>query len=193
MKNSSNQENPQAVSSSSQKEKDWEDYQLLEETKKLRTAKSSLYVPKKDKYEDHISTAIIFCGFGGIGDSLVALNIFHILDIPFFRGLSSQITMFLLFTAFVVIGFVSWRKAGKLKSEIGTEEDTTTRINNWMKEHITKEALSSTEDSSASEEINILNKLNYIQDMVQKEFPEIDGDYRDLLVDNFYNSLYEDK
>ena len=38
---------------------DWNNYELLEETKKLRTAKSTLYVPKKDRYEDSKSTAII--------------------------------------------------------------------------------------------------------------------------------------
>ena len=54
-----------------------QDYQLLEETKKLRTAKSTLYVSKKDRWEDASSTAYIFSLFGIIGD-ILELYHFHL-------------------------------------------------------------------------------------------------------------------
>lgn len=176
--------------STSHTTEEWEDYQLLEETKKLRTGKSTLYVPKKNKYEDLESTAVIFSIFGIIGDALVALTALEIVDIPFFRGLSSQISMTILFTIFLIIGIHSWLKAKTLKPQISAEEDTTSQINAWMKEHITKEILSSMEDSSSPEEINILNKLSYMHDLVSKQFPDANSDYLDMLIDNFYNDLY---
>lgn len=176
--------------SNSNTTKEWEDYQLLEETKKLRTAKSTLYVPKKDRYEDFESSAVIFIGFGIIGDVLVLLTALGI-NIPFFRGLSSQISMAIVFTIFLIIGIHSWLKAKKLKLQISAEEDTTNQINTWMKEHITKELLASAEDSSSPEEVNILNKLGYMHDLVSEQFPDADSDYLDMLIDNFYNDLYE--
>ncbi|MDE7426032.1 MAG: hypothetical protein K2N51_20435 [Lachnospiraceae bacterium] len=179
--------------STSNTTKEWEDYQLLEETKKLRTGKSTLYVPKKDRYEDLESSAVIFTCFGIIGDVLVLLTALDIINIPFFSGLSSQITMAFVFTAFLIIGIHSWFKAKTLKPQISTEEDTTSQINTWMKEHITKEILSSVEDSSSPEEVNILSKLSYMHDLVSGQFPEADSDYLDLLIDNFYNDLYADQ
>lgn len=170
--------------------KEWEDYQLLEETKKLRTGKSTLYVPKKNKYEDLESTAVIFSIFGIAGDALVLLTALEIVNIPFFRGLSSQISMSVLFTVFLYIGIHSWFKAKKLKPQISTEEDTTTQINAWMKENFTKELLASVEDADSPEEINILTKLSYMHDLVSEEFPDADSDYLDLLIDDFYNDLY---
>lgn len=170
--------------------KEWEEYQLLEETKKLRTGKSTLYVPKKDKYEDFESSAVIFTAFGIIGDILVVLTALNIVNIPFFKGISSQIIMTIMFTVFLIIGISSWVKAKKIKSEIGAEEDTTNQINAWMKEHITKALLASVESASVAEEINILNKLNYMHELVSEQFPDADTDYLDLLIDNFYNDLY---
>lgn len=189
MKNLPNNKETTSIPRSTTKE--WEEYQLLEETKKLRTAKSTLYVPKKDKYEDFESSAVIFCLFGIIGDILVLLSALDILNIPFFSVVSSQITMSILFTVFLIIGISSWFKAKKIKSEIGEEENITNQINSWMEEHITKEILASVEDSSIPDEINILNKLNYIHDMVSEQFSDADADYLDLLIDNFYNKLYE--
>ncbi|MCI8408258.1 MAG: hypothetical protein HFJ09_03165 [Lachnospiraceae bacterium] len=176
--------------STSHTTEEWENYQLLEETKKLRTGKSTLYVPKKNRYEDLESTAVIFSVFGIIGDVLVVLTALEIINIPFFRGLSSQISMAILFTIFLFIGIHSWFKAKTLKPQISAEEDTTSQINTWMKEQITKEILSTVEDSSSPEEINILNKLSYMHELVSKQFPDADSDYLDLLIENFYNDLY---
>ena len=64
-----------------------QDYQLLEETKKLRTAKSTLYVSKKDRWEDASSTAYIFSLFGIIGDILTILSLLGIISLPFASSL----------------------------------------------------------------------------------------------------------
>lgn len=172
-------------------QKDWEDYQLLEETKKLRNAKSTLYVSKKDKYEDYESSAVIFTFFGLIGDILVVLSFFNIINIPFFSGISSQIMMSVMFTAFFVIGIFSRIKAKKIKQEIGTEENSTEAINNWLQEECTKEILDALDDANIADEINILNKLNYMHELALNNYPNEDPDYLDMLIDKHYSNLYE--
>ena len=88
-----------------------QDYQLLEETKKLRTAKSTLYVSKKNRWEDASSTAYIFVLFGCIGDIIIVLSMLGILSLPIASTRFNQIIMLLLFTVFLMIGISSWKKA----------------------------------------------------------------------------------
>lgn len=171
--------------------KEWSNYELLEETKKLRTAKSTLYVPKKDRYEDANSTAIIFCIFGVLGDIVAILSALDILHLPIANNIVSQIAMIALFTFFLWIGISSAIKAKKLKSELGEEEDDTNTINAWLEEHITKEMLNEICDQSQAEEINYLHKLEYVKEQLTTEFPDADDEYLDLLCDQFVSKHYD--
>ncbi|MBQ3599851.1 MAG: hypothetical protein II992_01440 [Lachnospiraceae bacterium] len=173
------------------KQDELSDFELLEKTKALRNAKSTIYVPKKERYEDLGSSAIIFTGFGAVGDMLVILSVLDIISIPFLSQVTSQITFFVMCTIFLIIGIQSWYKAKKLKYELGEEEDITDQINNWMKENITSQLLSTVEDKSVSSEINDLNKLNYISELTLSNFPDVEADYIDLLSEKFYNTFYE--
>lgn len=168
------------------------DYELLEKTKKLRTAKSTLYIRKKDRYEDLGSSAVIFIGFGFMGDVLALLSMLGILSFPFASSLYSQIVMLILFTIFLIVGIVSWKKAKSIKAEIDDEENITVKITAWMMEHITKETLDSIHDDSVSEEINVLNALNYIKEVTLEQFPDIEPDYIELLAEDHYNSICEE-
>lgn len=165
------------------------DLELLEETKKLRTAKSTLYIKKKDRYEDLGSSAVIFIGFGFAGDLLALLSMLGIISFPLASTLYSQIVMLILFTIFLIVGITSWKKAKKLKTEIDTEEDVTTKINAWMIKHITKDTLDAIHDDEVSEEINVLNDLNYIKEITLEEFPDIEPDYIELLAEDHYNNI----
>lgn len=172
-----------------QNEQAAKDYELLQETKKLRTAKSTLYVPKKDKYEDLNSSAIIFCIFGIVGDLVLILSMLDIISLPFVLSTFSQSTMFLMFTLFLCMGISSGTKASKIKAQISQEETDTDTINQWLTENITPDKLQQLEDSSVVDEINYLNKLNYIKEQVLEHFPEMDDNYVDLLADEYLNKL----
>lgn len=171
--------------------RDWNNYELLEETKKLRTAKSSLYVPKKDRYEDANSTAIIFCVFGVLGDVVAILSALGILHLPIANNIVSQIAMIALFTFFLWIGISSALKAKKLKSELGEEEDDTNTINSWLEEHISPKMLNEICDQSQADEINYLHKLEYVKEQLTTEFPDADDEYLDLLTDQFVSRQYD--
>lgn len=171
--------------------KDWSNYELLEETKKLRTAKSTLYVPKKDRYEDANSTAIIFCIFGVLGDIVAVLSALGILHLPIANNIVSQIAMIALFTFFLWIGISSALKAKKLKSELDEEEDDTNTINTWLEEHISQEMLDGLCDQSQADEINYLHKLEYVKEQLTTEFPDADDEYLDLLTDQYVSKKYE--
>lgn len=171
-------------------EKDLSDFELLQETKNLRIAKSSTYVKKKDKYEDLGSTAVVFISFGIVGDIVVILCALGILHLPIANTRYSQITTFLLLTTFLVIGVLSWVKAKNMKSEISEEEEDTKRITDWMKEHISTETLSVLDDDTVADEIIVLNKLTYIKELILEQFPDADSDYVDMLAEEYFNSIF---
>ena len=167
------------------------DYELLEETKKLRTAKSTLYVPKKDRYEDAMSSAYIFCIFGIIGDALAILSMLDIINLPIASNLFSQISMLILFTIFFLIGIVSWKKASNLKNQLGTEDSAKDTINTWLKENISKDTLDQMDDTDTPDEVAYLSKLDYIKEALYDEFSDYEEDLLDLLADEFLSSLYD--
>lgn len=174
-------------------QKNWKDYELLEETKKLRTAKSTLYVPKKDRYEDANSSAFIFTLFGVVGDVVVILTMLGILNLPIANNIISQIAMIGLFTFFLFVGITSWKKAQSLKNELEDEENDTNAINTWLEEHLTLDALSSIKDPSQAEEINYLHQLDYIKEQLNEQFPNLNEEYLELLADNHLSKLYDEQ
>lgn len=114
-----------------------------------------------------------------------------ILSLPIASTRFNQIIMLLLFTVFLMIGISSWKKAIILKSQIGEEEDTTKQINAWLEENMTKTTLDTISDTSVPEEIDYLNKLNYLKENLQQQFPDADIDYLDALADTYLTNMLD--
>lgn len=169
-----------------------DEYQLLQDTKNLRNAKSTLYVPKKQRYEDASSTAVIFCGFGILGDAIAILSFFHILNLPIAANTFSQVTMFMMFTIFFIIGVNAWHKASQLKGQLDQEDDDNAAINQWLKENIVTEQLDQVVDASEADEVNYLHKLDYLKEQLAFQFPNADTEFLELLADQFLTQTYEE-
>lgn len=168
-------------------------YEMQRELEKLRNAKSSVYIKKADRYEDVGSSAIIFLGFGAVGFLVVLLNVLHILKLPFFDIINnvSKFSLLLIFAIFFIIGVFSWKKAKQLKSQISEEENITEKINQWMEKKFTKEFLEQHTDTSLSNEINFLNQIGEMKQLLILAFPDVESDYLDMLIEEYYNSHFE--
>ena len=178
----------------SKKMDDYIAYEMQSELEKLRNAKSSVYVKKADRYEDVGSSAIIFLGFGLVGFLVVLLNVLHILNLPFFDIVSdvSKYSLLIIFAVFFVIGVFSWKKAKQLKSQISDEENITEKINQWMEKKFTKEFLEQHTDASLSNEINFLNQVGEMKQLLILAFPDVESNYLDMLIEEYYNSHFEE-
>lgn len=177
-----------------QKTDDYIAYEMQRELDKLRNAKSSVYVKKAERYEDVGSSAIIFLGFGSVGFLVVLLNVLHILNLPFFNIVSdiSKFSLLIVFAIFFVIGVFSWKKAKQLKSQIAEEENITEKINQWMEKKFTNEFLKAHTDDSLSSEINFLNQIGEMKQLLILAFPDVESDYLDMLIEEYYNSHFSD-
>lgn len=173
---------------------DYAKYKMQKEFQQLCNAKSTVYVKKSEQYEDMGSSAIIFLGFGIVGTIAVLLNLLHILHLPFFDLVNevSKGALLIIFIAFFIIGIFSLKKAKQLKAEISTEENITEKVTKWMEKEFTKEFLKQNTDPALSNEVNFLNQISEMKQLLILSFPNIESDYLDMLIEEYYNSHFED-
>lgn len=160
-----------------------------EQTSKLRTAASTVYVKKEDKYEDFHSSFVIFSLFGVIGLLVTLLNIAGIFH--FMNSLLQQIVLSIIFVLFIVIGISSRKRATELKKEINTEETITNQLMDWLTSHITKEWIQSIHDPALSEEENYFKKTEQIKSWINEEFDQLEDNFLDAIIEEYYNKQFE--
>lgn len=149
----------------------------------------SVYVMKEDQYKDLSGSVWIFMIFGIAGLLFVLLNVCGILSI--FTWWLPNTVMAVLFLLFIYIALSTNKKAKKIQLEIDDELRLTEKINHWLEENVTQSFLSSVHDDSLSDELNYIKITDEIKDMLIKEFGPQNLAYLDRLIDDYYNSNFE--
>ena len=155
----------------------------------LRTESSTVYVKKKDKYNDLKFSGISFIVFGILGGGLLIANIIGLINI--FNQFSSFI-MALVFIIFIGIGISSLIRAGKLKSIVSEEEKVTNEVLDWMEENITDEHIASLIDENLSEEDNYFQVHGILCEELSGQFAFLNKGYVEQLMDDRYNRYCEE-
>lgn len=154
------------------------------------TPNSSSYVMKEDQYKDYSSTVWIFLLMGIAGIIFVILNLIGTLT--FLNGLFPNVVMGALFLFFIYVGVSTYQKAKKIQSEIADEKQLTEQINGWLKEHLTKDYVSSLQDDTLSEELNYIRMTEQIKDQLMAEFGTQNEAYLDHLIEEYYSANIEE-
>lgn len=147
------------------------------------------YVFKSEKYKDYTSSLFIFLLVGICGMVFVALNVTQVLHI--LSGFIQNFVMGALFAFFIYEGILSGIKAKQIKAEVDEENQLTAKINEWLQNNVTKEFLDSIADDEESQELDYIKKTETIRDMLLKEFGDINTDYLDRLIDEYYNKNFD--
>lgn len=168
--------------------KEADEYELLEETRKLRSMAASTYVKKEVQFNDLKSSAYMFIIFGILGIVLVILNVLNVISI--LSGALTYVVMTAMCVAFLFIGITSYIKSGKVKKQIHEEENLTNTLNKWLDENITEESLAKMRDPNVSEEIEFLAIMQYIKEQVEEQFGELDESYLDQIAEEFYDRKF---
>lgn len=155
----------------------------------LRTESSTVYVKKKDKYNDLKFSGISFIVFGILGGGLLIANVIGLINI--FNQFSSFI-MALVFIIFIGIGVSSLIRAGKLKSIVSEEEKVTNEVLDWMEENITDEHIASLIDKDLSEEDNYFQVHGLLCEELSGQFTFLNKGYVEQLMDDRYNRYCEE-
>lgn len=154
----------------------------------LRTETSTVYVKKKDKYNDLKFSGLAFIIFGVIGGALVIANLTGMMK--FFTTFSSAV-MGIVFIIFLAVGITSLIRAKKLKSMVREEEKVTNEVLDWIESEITDEHIASLIDESLPEEDNYFSVHSTLCDELSAQFAFLNKEYVDQLMDDRYNDYCE--
>ncbi|NLL72571.1 MAG: hypothetical protein GX237_03495 [Clostridiales bacterium] len=177
---------------SSENPEDSQDTQDTEETPDSTTSLfsgSGSYVMKSEKYNDYRGTFFIFLFMGIAGLIFVILNITEVLTLLY--GIFPNTIMGALFLFFIYVGISTGIKAKQLRYEIEEENQLTEKINSWLSKNITKEFLSSISNKDISVELDYIKKAETIRDMLLKEFGDLNPDYLDRLIEEYYSENFD--
>ncbi len=152
------------------------------------------YITKSDKYKDLHSSSLSLIIVGVLGDIFLILNALDVLPIHFaFEGLSGilfYIVMGALLNVFLIGGIVSLKSAGKIKSEIKSEEDFTSSVISYITDTYTKDSID--EHFSSTDEANLyFEREAFIKKAISDKFGELDEAYLDKLIEDIYQQIFE--
>lgn len=173
-------------------EKELEDLQEEEANimlSELRNESSTVYVKKKDKYTDLKFSGISFIVFALIGLGILFANYMGYFNI--FNTFSSFI-MLAVFIIFFFIGIASLSKANKMVAMVSQEEEVNDDILTWIEENITDEWIATLMNEEETEENNYFLVHKTMCDKVEQQYPLINKDYIDQLMDERYNDYCEE-
>lgn len=156
----------------------------------LRTEASSVYVKKKDKYNDLKFSGISFIVFGMLGAGLLILNLMDYINL--FNTFSTLI-MAIVFAIFFVIGISSLIRAKKLKNIVSEETKVTDEVMDWIDANITDEFIDTLVSKELSDEDNYFQVHEKLCAVVSEQFPFFNTAYIDQLMDDRYNEYCEEK
>ncbi len=164
--------------------------ELPEEKDVFRHEKS--YVSAVSRYDDYRSSGFTFISFGILGTGFALLNLLDI--VPLFNVFSAAV-IFVMFTAFLVMGIFSFAKAGKLKEDAVKEKALTTEVKKWLEENISEDTLhtydTKTGTDGKSEELLYLNRLDRIRETMLAEFPDLNSSFAEQLIEDFYSTHFD--
>lgn len=170
---------------------DKEELQEIIKNKNKKPTKSATYVKKEDHYNDLHSSGITFLSVSVVGIIILILNALGIIHIT--SGLLTYIVMGGLFLVFIFIGISTLSNASKVKSQIADENRLTEEINEYLSQNVTSELLDSLSKEETNEEIQFFHKLENMKAMVKEKFGDLDETYLDFIVEEYYNSNFENE
>ena len=154
----------------------------------LRTDQSSVYVKKKDKYDDLLFSGLSFIIFSVIGGVVLLLNQIGVFS---FFNLYSTVVMSVVFVIFLGIGITSLVRARRTKALVTQEHELSDEVITWIEENITNDLINSYFDPEDSEENNYFTVHSRLCEIVSENFPFFPKEYIDELMDERYNAFCE--
>lgn len=174
-----------------------EDEDDAEEETASCCSKNNAFVSAATRYDDYRSSGIVFTFLGVIGIVFAVLNFMNVITL-FGSGFSAGVLL-VMFSVFLILGIVSFRKSGGLKEAMVKEKELTAKVKEWLQENVTEESLQEpvttntsdevseeeAENAIVSEELFYLDRLAQIRASVKEAFPEITDAHADHLIEEF--------
>lgn len=161
-----------------------------DEQVEILNKQGKVYVKKADEYKDLVSTGYTFVILSVLG--LLYLVLCQTGVIPISYNILALIVLTAMFLLFIVIGISSFVKAKSIKGMIGSEEEESKEISEWLKQNASKERLEAMRQEEESEEEYYLNVTECLKEELTEEYPEAESSYLELLIEEYYAEVFED-
>lgn len=151
------------------------------------------FVNAKERYDDMISSASSLIVVGLAGFILIALIYFNIIKLQ--MNMLFYILSIVMFSAFIITGILSCRKALKIKSTISEEESQAEKIKNFLLKEYDPSPLEETyslNDTDITEEEKYFARTEYMKKMIMQHFENPDELLADGMIEEVYNDIYSE-
>ena len=150
------------------------------------------YKSKKERLQNHQSAYGVLIISGLVGVAVILLDIFGVITLPL--GGSSRTLTFIvlgvLFTVFLITGFLSFLSVKKLKPQVEAEEKLINEIVNFIKANkLGGKYPKPHPDNYEAEYLELSNKV--VTD-VKNSFPELEPGFAYFVVDRFAGDILDE-
>ncbi len=162
--------------------------EAIDNLRKMNSDKG--FIKASDRSSDYITSGRLFVGFGAL------LLIFAILN---FTGIISMITatysliiICIFGVALIAYGVISVRRGSGLVETAKEEEVKEEEMKDFLKNNVSKEQLEELNDDDTTPELLYLKQSDFVKEVLVNNYPDINDEYADILVNDFMNDLYND-
>ncbi len=148
---------------------------------------SVIYTSKETKAEENYGTGIMLICAGII---LVAFTVIgsDINQILSFSGIMKLVLSLIM----IIYGIYSIKHSKTLLAEASEENKLVEDINNWLKSNVLKDEIISQDVIGESFETNYFKRIAFIKNRLMKEFPELEDNFADEMIEKFYDEIIEE-
>lgn len=147
------------------------------------------FVKSSVKYDDLNSSGITLIGTAIIGYIFIILDTLEMLPIRF---MGANVVMIAMFTAFLIAGILSIKKALTVKSKISEEEETESDIINYFTENFSSEMVDNVINAQLMSDGDLYyERFDYIKTTICNKFSDIDDSFAEHIADEIYQKLFE--
>ncbi len=149
---------------------------------------AEVYVKKADVSKEMFSTAITFLVFAALLLVFLVLNALDI--IKMFNNVPSLALIGAMSIGCCLVGINAIKRSRNAEIASVEEEKLTASLENWLEENITDELFDELAGEDLSEEILYLRRTEIIKKKLEADYPELDENYADELIEEFYNNHF---
>lgn len=154
-----------------------------------------VYQKSSEKAEDFKSSAYVLLFVGVIGIVLLVLILSGLLPISL-TGMNRYLiggVMGAMFVLFIVMGILSLRSSKTLLGKAAKEDELTKEILNWCRRNLMAETVDEilNENTQLPEEVKYFKRALYMRERISNQFLNLDENYLEQLVDDYYQEIYD--
>lgn len=159
--------------------------------RKSEPVSSSVYVNAKDRYQEYRSSGFLFLFLGVAMLVFALLNVIGLLTV--LTATFSLVLLALFGVALIFLGISSLRRSKTVAVEEKTEEAEAAQVMEFLRTSFPPDVLSDMAEEDLAPELLYLKQFDAMKEQVGTSFPNLEEAFLDSLLEEYMNSLEQEK